>query len=82
MRKRTFQHGEWLAAAETLVKSAEEKVKKAALNIAKTKATKAQRLAKYTDDNKAVKKSARKVKRRFTEKLAKYRQKIAQAKGI
>ena len=67
--KRTSQHREWLSVG-TLAKTAVRREKKAALNIAKTRAAKAQRQAEYTEANKEVKKSARMDKRNFIEGLA------------
>ena len=67
--KRTSQHREWLSVG-TLAKIAVRREKKAALNIAKTRAAKAQRQAEYTEANKEVKKSARMDKRNFIEGLA------------
>ena len=58
--KRTSRHREWLSA-RTLTKTAVRRQKKATLNIAKTRAVKAQR---------QVKKSARMDKRNFIEGLA------------
>ena len=69
MGKRTSQHREWLSVG-TLAKTAVRREKKAALNIAKTRAAKAQRQAEYTEANKEVKKSARMDKRNFIEGLA------------
>ena len=66
--KRTSQHRIWLSA-RTLTRTAVRRGKKAALNIAKTRAAKVQRQAEYTDANK-VKKSARMDKRNFIEGLA------------
>jgi len=78
--KRTSQHREWLSVG-TLAKTAIRREKKAALNIAKTRAAKAQRQAEYTEVNKEVKKSARLDKRNFIEGLAGKKQKMLQVKG-
>ena len=66
--KRASQHRERLSVGN-LARKAERREKKAALNIAKTGAAKAQRQAKYTDANKAVNKNAR-DKTNFVEGLA------------
>ena len=67
--KRTSQHKDWISA-ETLGKAAERKQRKATVNNSKTRAAKTEAHRLYTEANKEVKRSVKRDKKDFVERLA------------
>ena len=67
--RKTSQHKDWISA-KTLGKAAERKQRKATINNSKTRAAKTEAHRLYTEANKEVKRSVKRDKKDFVERMA------------